>query len=308
MSFEVTILGASSATPTSSRNVSAQLVHLLGRFFLFDCGEGTQIQLRRFGVKIQKINYICISHLHGDHYLGLIGLLSTMSLLNRNKELIIFAPKGLESILNLHLKLSYSVLSFPLKFIVLNTSKMQKIFEDDMFELFSFGLKHRIPCWGFKLLEKKRPRNLLKGVIEKHKIPYSVIESIKSGEDYTTDSGQVLPNKLLTSNPYKPRSYAYCSDTMPFDDLIDYILDVDLLYHDSTFHSNLAEKAKSTFHSTAKQAGIVASKANVKKLILGHFSSRYKKLDILKKDAQSKFKNVDIAIEGKTWTIKKIYD
>ena len=308
MSFEVTILGASSATPTSSRNVSAQLVHLLGRFFLFDCGEGTQIQLRRFGVKIQKINYICISHLHGDHYLGLIGLLSTMSLLNRNKELIIFAPKGLESILNLHLKLSYSVLSFPLKFIVLNTSKMQKIFEDDMFELFSFGLKHRIPCWGFKLLEKKRPRNLLKGVIEKHKIPYSVIESIKSGEDYTTDSGQVLPNKLLTSNPYNPRSYAYCSDTMPFDDLIDYILDVDLLYHDSTFHSNLAEKAKSTFHSTAKQAGIVASKANVKKLILGHFSSRYKKLDILKKDAQSKFKNVDIAIEGKTWTIKKIYD
>ena len=308
MSFEVTILGASSATPTSSRNVSAQLVHLLGRFFLFDCGEGTQIQLRRFGVKIQKINYICISHLHGDHYLGLIGLLSTMSLLNRNKELIIFAPKGLESILNLHLKLSYSVLSFPLKFIVLNTSKMQKIFEDDMFELFSFGLKHRIPCWGFKLLEKKRPRNLLKGIIEKYKIPYSVIESIKSGEDYTTDSGQVLPNKLLTSNPYKPRSYAYCSDTMPFDDLIDYILDVDLLYHDSTFHSNLAEKAKSTFHSTAKQAGIVASKANVKKLILGHFSSRYKKLDILKKDAQSKFKNVDIAIEGKTWKIKKIYD
>ena len=308
MSFEVTILGASSATPTSSRNVSAQLVHLLGRFFLFDCGEGTQIQLRRFGVKIQKINYICISHLHGDHYLGLIGLLSTMSLLNRNKELIIFAPKGLESILNLHLKLSYSVLSFPLKFIVLNTSKMQKIFEDDMFELFSFGLKHRIPCWGFKLLEKKRPRNLLKGIIEKYKIPYSVIESIKSGEDYTTDSGQVLPNKLLTSNPYKPRSYAYCSDTMPFDDLIDYILDVDLLYHDSTFHSNLAKKAKSTFHSTAKQAGIVASKANVKKLILGHFSSRYKKLDILKKDAQSKFKNVDIAIEGKTWKIKKIYD
>jgi len=308
MSFEVTILGASSATPTSSRNVSAQLVHLLGRFFLFDCGEGTQIQLRRFGVKIQKINYICISHLHGDHYLGLIGLLSTMSLLNRNKELIIFAPKGLESILNLHLKLSYSVLSFPLKFIALNTSKMKKIFEDDTFELFSFGLKHRIPCWGFKLLEKKRPRNVFKGIIEKHKIPYSAIESIKSGEDYTTDSGQVLPNKLLTSNPYSPRSYAYCSDTMPFDDLINYILDVDLLYHDSTFHSNLAEKAKFTFHSTAKQAGIVASKANVKKLILGHFSSRYKNLDILKKDAQSKFKNVDIAIEGKTWIIKKTYD
>ena len=307
MSFEVTILGASSATPTSNRNVSAQLVHLLGRFFLFDCGEGTQVQLRRFGVKMQKINYICVSHLHGDHYLGLMGLLSTMSLLNRKKELMIFAPKGLESILNLHLKLSYSVLSFSINFIELNTSKMKKIFEDDVFELFSFGLKHRIPCWGFKLLEKKRPRHVLKDVIEKYKIPYSAIRSIKSGKDYITESGQILCNNSLTSNPYIPRSYAYCSDTMPFDNLIEYILDVDLLYHDSTFHSNLTVKAKSTFHSTAKQAAIVASKANVKKLILGHFSSRYKNLDILKKDAQSKFKNVDIAIEGKTWKIQKIY-
>ena len=308
MSFEVTILGASSATPTSTRNVSAQLVHLLGRFFLFDCGEGTQIQLRRFGVKMQKINYICISHLHGDHYLGLIGLLSTMSLLNRKKELIIFAPKGLEVILNLHLKLSYSVLSFEVKFVTLNTSKMKKIFEDDLFELFSFGLKHRIPCWGFKLLEKKRPRNILKDVIEKYSIPYSALRGIKAGKDYTTESGKVLANKLITSDPYNSRSYAYCSDTMPFDALVDYVLGVDLLYHDSTFHSNLSDKAKSTFHSTSKQAGIVASKANVKRLILGHFSSRYKNLSILKQDAQNEFKNVDIAIEGKTWVIQKKYD
>ncbi len=308
MSFEVTILGASSATPTSTRNVSAQLVHLLGRFFLFDCGEGTQIQLRRFGVKMQKINYLCFSHLHGDHYLGLMGLLSTMSLLNRKKELLIFAPKGLESILNLHLKLSYSVLSFPINFIEFNTSKMKKIFEDDVFELFSFGLRHRIPCWGFKLLEKQRPRHVLKDMIEKHKIPYSAIHAIKSGKNYTTECGQLLRNESLTSKPYKPRSYAYCSDTMPFDNLIDFIFDVDVLYHDATFHSNLSEKAKSTFHSTAKQAGIVASKANVKKLILGHFSSRYKNLDILKQDAKSEFENVDIAKEGETWKLQKTYD
>ena len=155
MPFEVTILGSASAIPTSTRHPSAQLVNLLGRFFLIDCGEGTQIQLRQYRVKMQKINYICISHLHGDHYLGLMGLLSTLSLLNRKKELIIFAPKGLSKILDLHFKLSYSQLSYPLKIVDLKGSGLTKLFEDDVLELFSFGLKHRIPCWGFKLVEKK---------------------------------------------------------------------------------------------------------------------------------------------------------
>ena len=307
MPFEVTILGCSSATPTSSRHPSAQLVNLLGRFFLIDCGEGTQIQLRRYGVKIQRINYICISHLHGDHYLGLIGLLSSMSLLNRRKELIIYAPNGLESIVKLHLKLSYSKLSYPLKIISFKTSKLDKVFEDDSVELFSFGLKHRIPCWGFKFIEKKRPRKISKTMIDKYQIPFSSINSIKLGEDYITETGDIIKNNILTTDSYMPRSYAYCSDTKYFNNLVDNIQGVDLLYHESTFHSNLSKKATSTFHSTSKDAAIVALNGKVKKLLLGHFSSRYKNLEILKKDAKKIFNNVDIAQEGKKWKIKKLY-
>ena len=307
MPFEVRILGCSSGTPTSTRHTSAQIVNLLGRFFLIDCGEGTQIQLRRYGVKIQKIEYICISHLHGDHYLGLMGLLSTMSLLNRKKELIIFVPKGLDQIINLHLKLSYSKLSFEIKMIFLKGSKMIKIFEDDAFELFSFGLKHSIPCWGFKLVEKKRPKRILKTVINQYDMSFSDIKSIKLGMDFITKHNKVIPNDLLTQNSYKPRSYVYCSDTMYFDKLVDYVKDVDLLYHESTFHSEMSKKARTTFHSTAKDAGRVAFEGNVKQLLLGHFSPRYKELNVLKLDAQSLFKNTLIVNEGAIYKIKKTF-
>ena len=307
MPFELTILGCSSALPTSKRNPSAQLVNLLGRFFLIDCGEGTQVQLRRCRVKIQKINYICISHLHGDHYLGLIGLLSTMSLLNRTKELLIFSPKGFLKILNLHLKLSYSKLSYPVKIIPLEGAGLKKIFEDDVLELYSFGLKHRVPCWGFKLVEKKAPRKVLRDKIDQYNIPYHCISSIKLGDDYVMENGDVVSNNELTSDPHMPRSYAYCSDTKYFKKLADYVQNVDILYHEATFHSNLTEKAKVTFHSTSKQAASVACNANVKKLIIGHFSSRYKNLNILKDDAGILFKNVELAEEGKMWKIRKAY-
>ena len=305
MPFEVTILGSSAATPTSKRNPSAQLVNLLGRFFLFDCGEGTQMQLRKYGIKIQRINYICISHLHGDHYLGLIGLLSTMSLLSRKKKLIIIAPEGLESILNLHLKLSHSKLCFPFEFISLKNSELKKVVEDDGFELYSFPLKHKIPCWGFKLIEKKKNRNILKEKIDEYDIPYSLIKSIKAGSDYLTTDGKLIENRCLTIDSHIPRSYAYCSDTKYFNDLITYVKDVDLLYHEATFHSSLASRAKATFHSTAEQAGFLASQANVNQLILGHFSSRYKNLDILKEDAQQCFSNVALALEGVVFKIIK---
>jgi len=307
MPFELTILGCSSALPTSKRNPSAQLVNLLGRFFLIDCGEGTQVQLRKHHFKIQKINYICISHLHGDHYLGLIGLLSTMSLLNRTKELIIFSPKGLLKILNLHLKLSYSKLSYPVKIIPLEGNGMKKIFEDDVLELHSFGLKHRIPCWGFKLIEKKAPRKILRNRIDKYSIPLRYIKSIKLGHDYVMDNEDIIANDQLTSDSHVPRSYVYCSDTKYFNKLSDYACNADILYHESTFHSNLTNKAKSTFHSTSKQAAQVALDANVKKLIIGHFSSRYKNLNVLQEDARSIFNNVELAKEGKVWKIKKEY-
>ena len=307
MPFEVSILGSSSATPTSTRYPSAQLVNLLGRFFLIDCGEGTQMQLRRYGIKLQKIQYICISHLHGDHYLGLMGLLSTMSLLNRQKDLIIFAPKGLSEILDLHLSLSYSELSFNIKIIHLNGKGFKKIFEDVACELFSFGLKHRIPCWGFKLVEKKRPRKLLKSALLKYNIPVKDLNSIKLGADFILNK-KTIKNHLLTKEPYIPRSYAYCSDTMYFKNIIKYISGVDLLYHEATFHSSMKKKAKSTYHSTSEEAALVAKNGNVKELLLGHFSSRYKNLNILKNDAKNIFHNVHLAVEGSVWKIKKTYN
>jgi len=308
MPFEVLILGSASATPSANRHTSAQLVNLLGRFFLIDCGEGAQMQLRRYGVKLQKIQYICISHLHGDHYLGLIGLLSTMSLLNRKKELIVFGPKGLNKILDLHFKLSYSELSFSVKIIPLQGKGINKIFEDSACELFSFGLRHRIPCWGFKLVEKKRPRKLLKSALIKYDIPVEKFNSIKVGENFITKENKLIPNILITTSSYAPRSYAYCSDTLYFNQIIKYISGVDLLYHEATFHSSMDAKAKFTYHSTSADAALVAKKGNVKKLILGHFSSRYKKLDVLKKDAEVIFNNVDLATEGSIWKIKKIYN
>ena len=307
MPFELKILGCSSAIPTSTRHPSAQLVNLLGRFFLIDCGEGTQAQLRRYNVKIQKINYICISHLHGDHYLGLMGLLSTMSLLNRTKELTIFAPKGLLAIINLHLKLSYSQLSYPIKIINLEKKGLMKIFEDDAIELYSFDLRHRIPCWGFKLNEKKQPRKILKNMIDKYDIAFTDISSIKSGDNYITETGEEIHNNQLTIDSHIPRSYAYCSDTKYFKKISDHVKNVDILYHESTFHSDLNDKAVSTFHSTSKDAAQVALDADVKKLIIGHFSSRYKDLTILQKDAKNIFTNVDLAEEGKQWKIKKRY-
>ena len=308
MPFEVTVLGTSSALPTSTRHQSAQLVNLLGRFFLFDCGEGTQMQLRKYKIKIQKINFICISHLHGDHYLGLVGLLSTMSLLNRHKELIIFCPKGLKNIIDTHLKYSYTNLVYPIKIIELKKGGLLKVFEDEYCQLFSFPLKHRVPCFGFRLVEKKKSRKILSKQIEKYNIPISSIPNIKLGNDYTLENGQVLRNNDLTIDSHLPRSFVYCSDTKYFNKLISYVYGADLLYHESTFHSDLSHMAELTYHSTSKDAAMIASKANVKQLIIGHFSSRYKDVQVLQKDAKKYFDNVDLAVEGETWKIKKEYN
>ena len=305
MPFDITVLGTASATPTSTRHQSAQIVNLLGRFFLIDCGEGTQMQLRKSKIKIQKINFICISHLHGDHYLGLVGLLSTMNMLGRKKTLTIFAPKGLDKIIELHFKFSYSNLTYELNIVNLQGAKLVSLHEDDACQLFSFGLKHRVPCWGFKLIEKQRPKKMIKNMIEKYSIPFNLINDIKSGSDYINNKGEIIKNNLLTTSSYTPRSYAYCSDTLYFPSLVRHIQDVDLLYHEATFHSDLSSKAKSTFHSTAQDAAKVALQGNVKKLLIGHFSSRYKDLSVLKIDAEKIFNNVDLAIEGKKFKIRK---
>lgn len=305
MPFEVTILGSSSATPTSTRHPSAQVVNILGRFFLIDCGEGTQMQLRKYKFKLQKIKFICISHLHGDHYLGLIGLISTMTLLNRKSELLIFAPNGIEEIIKLHLKLSHSIINFPLKVISLKKTGLTKIFEDKSINLFSFPLKHRVPCWGFKLVEKKRKKNIIKSAIKKFNIPINQFNSIKCGSDFVDEKNNIIKNDMITIDSPEPRSYAYCSDTVYYEKIIDYVRDVDLLYHEATFHSDLQKRAKQTYHSTTRDAAKIAKKASVDKLIIGHFSSRYKDLDILKEDALKFFRNTDLALEGSKWNINK---
>ena len=192
-----------------------------------------------------------------------------------------------------------------MKIINLQGSKLRTLYEDEACQLFSFGLKHRVPCWGFKLMEKQRPRKILKTMIEKYSIPLKSINDIKSGADYLTHENELIKNTLLTTSSYSPRSYAYRSDTQYFSSLVNYIEEVDLLYHEATFHSNLSNKAKSTFHSTSQDAAKVAFEGNVKKLLIGHFSSRYKDLDILKKDAAKIFSNVELAIEGKKFKIKK---
>ena len=211
------------------------------------------------------------------------------------------------AIINLHLKLSYSQLSYPIKVINLEKKGLLKIFEDDAIELYSFDLRHRIPCWGFKLSEKKQPRKILKNMIDKYDIPFSDISSIKLGSNYITKTGEEIHNNQLTMDSHIPRSYAYCSDTKYFKKLSDYVKNVDILYHESTFHSDLNDKAVSTFHSTSKNAAQVALDANAKKLIIGHFSSRYKDLSVLQKDAQNIFNNVNLAEEGRQWKIAKKY-
>ena len=235
------------------------------------------------------------------------GFIVLIKFLKKKKKIILFGPKGLDDIINLQLKLSYSELTFNLEFHPLKSSSLIRLYEDSNCSLFSFGLKHRIPCWGFKLVEKKPKVHIKPSSIKEFNIPFSFLNEIKLGKDFINNNGVLTRNSLLTKDSYIPRSYAYCSDTKFFRNLPKLIEGVDLLYHEATFHSDLCIKARSYFHSTSLDAAIVAKKANVKRLILGHFSSRYKDLTILQKDAKKVFNNVDLAEEGKTWKIKKIY-
>lgn len=299
--FEVTVLGSSSATPTSSRNPTAQVVNLHERFFLLDCGEATQIQIRRFKVKIQRIDHVFISHLHGDHYLGLPGLLGTMHLLGREKELHIYSPPGLKEIIDTNHYHSKTFLKYELIFHVIEGKT--KVFEDDKLSVETIPMNHRIPCYGFLFREKQLPRNIIKEKLEEYSIPVQEIQKIKEGNDFISPDGKVIPNSELTTNPPSPRSYAYCSDTLYNESFIDQIKNVNLLYHEATFAEDMANRAVETFHSTAKQAGAIAQKANVMQLIIGHYSARYRELDVLLKETKDIFDNTVLAIEGETYKV-----
>ena len=298
--FELTILGCSSATPTSQRNPTAQLLNVAERFFLIDCGEATQIQLRRFKIKFQRINHIFISHLHGDHYLGLVGLLSSMHLLGRTIELNIYCPSELKEIIDVQFTYSQTYLNFKIIYHFHKYAHNDLIFEDDKVEVRTVVLNHRIPCCGFVFTEKPILAHVLKENLDKYQIPIEQIMSIKMGGDFITASGEKIPNNLLVANKLKPRSYAYCSDTCYDERIIEYIKGATLLYHEATFMNEMLARAKETFHSTALQAATIARKAEVKMLMIGHYSARYKDLQPLLTEAKSIFENTLLAVEGES--------
>ncbi|MBP6334979.1 MAG: ribonuclease Z [Bacteroidia bacterium] len=303
MNFEITILGSSSATPIYNRHPTAQVIKINERIFLVDCGEGTLIQMNRFKIRFHKINHIFISHLHGDHYLGLLGLISTMHLQGRTSELHIYSQVELKEIIDMQLKISETTLRYPIHFHSLDASKEDLIYFDDDLEVHTISLKHRIPCTGFVFREKPRLRKLLRNMIAQHSIPVSSFEDLKNGKDYTTETGEIIENNKLTSDPREPRSYAFCSDTSYDERLISIVKGVDLLYHEATFMNDKIERAAETFHSTAEQAARIAMKAEVKRLIIGHFSARYKNLYPLLDEARAIYPNTTLALEGDRFMI-----
>jgi len=301
--FELTILGCSSATPTSTRNPTAQLLNIAERFFLIDCGEATQIQLRRYKLKFQRINNIFISHLHGDHYLGLIGLLSSMHLLGRTVDMHLYCPPELEEIINVQFKYSQTYLKFNIIYHPHNYIANELIFEDAKVEVRTILLNHRIPCCGFLFTEKPLLANISKEILKAFHIPVEQILAIKGGADFITPEGELIPNKILVGKMPKPRSYAYCSDTCYDERIIEFIQGVDLLYHEATFLNDMLARAKETYHTTALQAATIAQKAHVHQLMIGHYSARYKDLQPLLDEAKTVFSNTILSIEGQSTVI-----
>ncbi len=297
--FELMILGSSAASPTSTRNPSSQLLNISERYFLIDCGEATQIQLRKFKAKFQSIDHILISHLHGDHFFGLPGLLSSMHLLGRKQSITIYCPKELKEIIDLINRISETTLNYTIHWKFTNNDGLNLLFEDDKTEVYSFPLKHRIYCTGFLFKEKTLPRNINKFKLEKYNVSPADILLLKKGYDVINEAGETIKNSELTIDPPEPRSYAYCTDTIFNPATVNYVKDVDLLYHESTFLEDLKARAKKTFHSTAMEAAEIAKMANVKKLLLGHFSARYTTLEGFLNEAKSIFNNCDICIDGK---------
>ncbi|WP_456461381.1 ribonuclease Z [Lutibacter sp.] len=304
MSLKLTILGCHSATPRVNAHPTAQFLEIKNHNFLIDCGEGTQVQLRKYSIKFSKIKYIFISHLHGDHFFGLVGLISTFRLLNRETELHIYAPKGLKEIITLQLKLSNSWTNYPLYFHELTSLKSKLIFEDSKVEVHTIPLNHRIYTNGFLFKEKLGERKLNMSAINKYpEIEICDYQNLKIGRDYTLLNGEVIKNKNLTLDPLQPKSYAFCSDTSYFPEILPIIKNVNCLYHETTFLKDKEELATTTKHSTAEQAANIAKQAHVKQLIIGHFSSRYKNKDNFLQESKTIFPNTVLAEEGKTFEI-----
>jgi len=303
--MKLSILGSSSALPTSERFPTAHVLNVHERLYLIDCGEGTQMQLRKNKLRFGKINHIFISHLHGDHVFGLYGLLSTFSLMGRANPINLYAPRNYEGILSSHLSDFDIHLSFDIKFTGLSGNDPVKILDDKYLTVTSFPLEHRVPAFGFLFREKPYDRNIIKEYIEKYSIPAVRIPAIKKGEDFIASDGTVIRNEEITRPGPDPLSYAYCSDTGYFTRLPLFVRGVDLLYHEATFDKSLGELAAITGHSTTTDAARTALEAEVKALIIGHFSARYKDVYPLVDEARTVFPNTFPAIDGETYEIGK---
>ncbi len=292
----VTILGNNSALPAFDRHPTSQVVTLEDQLFLVDCGEGTQVQLSKYKIRWGRINHIFISHLHGDHYFGLPGLVNSMGLLSREHELHLYAPAPLNEILDLQLRAANAVLNYNLIFHPLENEG--ELFRSDRIRISCFATKHRIPCWGFKFEQVRMPRKVLPLEASAHNIPSSFFDQLKLGADYIDDEGRVVSNNLVTEPTAPPKSYAYTADTIYDEELVEKIRGVDLLYHETTYLKNLEERALARFHSTTHHAAHIASRAQVNRLLIGHFSSKYDKLEIFEHEAREIFPNTSLALEG----------
>ncbi len=296
--MKLQILGCYAATPRTLTNPTSQLLEIKNHMFLIDCGEGTQIQLRKQKIKFTRINHIFISHLHGDHFFGLPGLISTLRLLGRSKELHVYGPKGIQEAITLLLKLGDSWTNYPLIFHELTSSGPQIIFEDDKVSVQTIPLHHRVYTNGFLFREKPAQRKLNVTAVAAYNIDKVFFQNIKNGKDITLEDGRVIENRLLSLNPPKPKAYAYCSDTAYEPRIVDQIKNVEVLYHESTFLEIDSVLSVKTQHATAKEAAAIAKAASVGLLILGHYSTRYKSIDLFRQEALEVFEKVALADDG----------
>ena len=296
--FEVNILGCGSALPTTRHFASSQVVNIREKLFMVDCGEAAQLQLRRSKLKFSRLNHIFISHLHGDHCFGLMGLISTFGLLGRTATLHIYAHKELERLLEPQLEFFCKGMSYQVEFHAIDPTKAEVIYDDRSVSISTIPLRHRMPTCGFLFQEKQTPNHIIRDMVDFYKVPVFELNRIKNGEDYVTPDGTVVPNNRLTIPSDPPRSYAYCSDTISHKGIIPQIKGVNLLFHEGTFAQAELARAKETFHTTAMQAAEIAKEAEVKQLVIGHFSARYEDESILLKEAQSVYPNTLLAKEN----------
>jgi len=303
VAFLLTILGSSSALPTSERHPAAHVLNIHERFFLIDCGEGTQMQLRKYRIRLGKLHHIFISHVHGDHVFGLYGLLSSLSLLGREYPLHVYAPAHFEAHLRQHLADFDIYLGYELVFHPLHHSRSEKIYEDDRITVETLPLKHRVPTLGFLFREKPRPRNIYPDMIKKYNMSLKQIRQVKNGSDLELDNGTRVLFDELTYSKHVPVSYAYCSDTVYTESFLEKIRNIDVLYHEATYDGTMKKRAVETGHSTSLQAATLARKAGVGKLIMGHFSARYKQIEPLVEEARTIFPHTVAAVDGETYEI-----